>query len=125
MDNCYIAVCGENLPHIFYIAGIAYWIQAGGNVDVTAHAPYLLVVITGLRLVREKIELQHVAVYPTIIIHEHRLNARSVHVADRMQYSNHSYHLNEVGTMGNAEYAGTRGRAGGLLKKSPRTPSKL
>ena len=84
MDNCYIAVCGENLPHIFYIAGIAYGIQAGGNVDVTAHAPYLLVVIAGLRLVREKIELQHVAVYPTIIIHEHRLNARSVHVADRM-----------------------------------------
>ena len=89
--------------------------KPGGNVDVTAHAPYLLVVITGLRLVREKIELQHVAVYPTIIIHEHRLNARSVHVADRMQYSNHSYHLNEVGT---------RGRAGGLLKKSPRTPLK-
>ena len=84
MHNGNVGVGGEYLLHVSLIVGIVNGIQPGRDVDVPAHAAYLLVVVAGLRLVDKKVELQHIAVYPTVIVHEHRFNARSVHVADRM-----------------------------------------
>lgn len=86
-------VCGHGLLHKAQIRRVVQRVKPRALVDMPAQTADLIVVVAGLFLVDDKIELDFAAVDMPVIVHQHGLDPAAVHIADRMQHSYHRYSL--------------------------------
>lgn len=82
-------VLGQQLLHRAQIGRVALRGYARALEDAPAQCADLVIKKAGLFLVDQKIELELRAVQMPVIVHQHRLDAAPVHVADRLQDMDH------------------------------------
>ena len=84
-----LRVLGQQLLHRAQVGRVALRGYARALEDAPAQCADLVIKKAGLFLVDQKIELEPRAVQMPVIVHQHRLDAAPVHVADRLQDMDH------------------------------------
>lgn len=94
MDNPILRMLIEKVGNLFPVCTEGEWMEGDHTVDLATHCLYFIIVHTLFLPVYHEIELNPVAVYVTVVVHDHRLSTSPVHDGEKHQYSDWSFHCN-------------------------------
>lgn len=89
MDDFDRRVLRNDILNKAQILRIVQGVQAGTLKNASAHAADLVIIIAGFWPVDDKIKLDLFAVHMPVVIHKHRFDTGTVHIADRVQNADH------------------------------------
>lgn len=79
MDNPILRMLIEKVGNLFPVCTEGEWMEGDHTVDLATHCLYFIIVHTLFLPVYHEIELNPVAVYVTVVVHDHRLSTSPVH----------------------------------------------
>ena len=92
MDNPILRMLVEKVGNLFSVCIEGERMEGDHTVDLATHCLYFIIVCAPFLPVYHEIKLNPVAVYVTVVVHDHRFGTSPVHDGEKHQYSDRFFH---------------------------------
>ena len=93
MDNPILRMLVEKVGNLFSVCIEGERMEGDHTVDLATHCLYFIIVCAPFLPVYHEIKLNPVAVYVTVVVHDHRFGTSPVHDGEKHQYSDRFFHF--------------------------------